>query len=92
MGILCGPDTAAKMLQKAVKSCGITIAVDGNIGPVSVAALGACDEVKLYNLYILSLQKRFKRLALLWPSNRQFLAGWLRRCNYKFVADGQNDN
>lgn len=85
MGVVCGTKKARKALQQSVKHCGITIATDGVIGPVSVAAINSLDADLLYNTYIDKLESHFKWVAFIKPTNKKFLKGWLRRLGHKWA-------
>lgn len=54
------------------------LAEDGNLGPVSLAALAGCDQDAVLNDFCNYREQRFRRLAER-PSLAQFKAGWLQR-------------
>lgn len=82
MGVVMGKSTSVKLIQKAVKDCGKLIRVDGNCGPITVAAINSIDENLLYTKFIDRLEKRFKWIALTKPKNKKYLRGWLNRLHY----------
>lgn len=82
MGVLIGIRKAGMYLQKAIKDLGLHIRVDGNIGPITIAAINILDEDLLYNKFIIILEAYFKRIALFRPKNRKYLRGWLNRLSY----------
>jgi len=84
MGVLSGTKKAKRTLQTAVKDCGITIKVDGIIGPVTIAAINSIDEETLYRVYIDRLESHFRWITILRPKNKAYLKGWLRRLNYNW--------
>lgn|SRR5574343_1009303 len=82
MGVLIGPRTAVKHIQKAIKDCGKLIRVDGNCGPITVAAINSIEESLLYTKFINRLENHFRRITLLRPWNRKYLKGWLNRLSF----------
>lgn len=84
MGILMGTKRAVSLLQKAVKSQGFTIALDGNFGVISLTAVNNLKPELLYDEYINNLEKYFRRIVFLKPTNRRFLTGWLKRLDWKW--------
>ena len=88
MGVLNGPRTATKLLQRAINKLGIaTLRVDGLFGPMTLTAvnmsLAQGTDEQLYTKYVQLLCDRFKRIALN-PFRRKFLKGWLKRANYLY--------
>lgn len=74
-GVNSGVGQSAKWAQRAANAQGKNLTVDGDIGPATIAALNACDPVKLINSMC------DQRLAMLkglktWP---RFGRGWTNR-------------
>jgi lysozyme family protein len=75
-----GP-AALKLLQSAVNACGGQCAVDGVLGPVSMAQINALDPVKLLAEFKQLAAQRYQQIA---ADNTQLagnLTGWLARLN-----------
>ena len=83
MGVLTGPRTATKLLQKAVIDSGYTIKADGLFGPITLTAINVSNFYKknLYELFLKRLQGHMKYLVFKNPTNYKFLKGWLIRVN-----------
>ncbi|HTF04287.1 MAG TPA: glycosyl hydrolase 108 family protein [Bacteroidia bacterium] len=77
-----GTKTPSKITQQLlIDNFGSTIAADGAFGKLSVAALNAVDQKKLFDLIV---QRRFKFLddiVAARPQNQKFLKGWQNRIN-----------
>lgn len=73
--ILCGSSRAAKMLQRA-----LGIGCDGVIGKITMAEIGLSDMAILLPSLSVVAAEYFHAIVDFRPDNRQFLAGWLRRC------------
>jgi lysozyme family protein len=85
MGILNGPKRAITHIQRAVNNHGLHIYVDGSFGPLTLTAINNIDRDFLYDSYIRSYTKYFKRISSgLFLKNRRFLKGWLRRLNWEW--------
>lgn len=86
MGVLMGPATSVKQLQKAINALGATLKVDGVLGPVSLEAARISDPSALYDVLIKELKKYATWLTIKRPANLRFIKGWLNRINFKFGA------
>lgn len=69
---------ASSLLQQVIKSMGAPITVDGCIGPATIQALAALDQVEAYRQYKAGRIAYYQQLGQKYP---QFLAGWLNRVN-----------
>lgn len=87
MGILNGKRTAVKILQKAIKSCGLLVRVDGLFGPLTLTATNNTNMEQLYEQYIKLFDTRFRRLVIRIQSNKKFLRGWLNRLYWKWSTE-----
>ena len=68
---------AARMLQEA-----LGVAIDGEIGPVTLAAAGSADPTGLIERYADIRRRRYRTLSTFWRFGR----GWLRRLDATAVA------
>jgi hypothetical protein len=85
MGILTGTYRATKILQRTLRDRGLTIAVDGVFGPLTLTAINNVDSDFLYDDYIKAYTKYFKRISSgIHLKNRRFLKGWLRRLSWEW--------
>jgi len=74
-----GPGVASRLIQKACVQCGQEqVAVDGHIGPKSIAAMNAVDEGAWLTAFC-TLLSRYYEDKPDSPSKARFLKGWLRR-------------
>ena len=78
-GVNMGSGTAAKLIQAAVNACGGSVAVDGQLGPGSLAAVNGCDPVALVTAFKKQRSDHYRRIVALNPANEKYLAGWLER-------------
>jgi lysozyme family protein len=69
-----GARTAVKQIQRVV---GVT--VDGSIGPQTLGAINADDEVQLFDECIKARESFFRYISNKNPKNKRFLKGWLNR-------------
>jgi len=78
-GVNSGIGTSAKKLQAAVVACGVGIGVDGQIGNKTIAAINSLPPVPLYNAFNIQRTNYYKAIVERDASQKQFLAGWLKR-------------
>ena len=75
-----GPKVAIKTLQQAVNNVSNAgIKVDGVVGPNTIRATNACNEVELFNELLRLREKFFRSIAKPGSKNEKFLKGWLNR-------------
>lgn len=70
-----GQRQMALLVQRALLVCGMTVTVDGEIGPDTIGAINNCDQVKLYAEYV-------KRCYLFLKGLKTFVkygCGWTSR-------------
>lgn len=79
LGVLCGYDTAEKMLQRACNTFGKKLVVDGAVGPMTIAAINSIDWMKLYDALLAEGDRYFRKIVAVNPKNNKFLQGWLNR-------------
>lgn len=96
MGVLMGPKTAVKWLQKALNSMSSgQIRVDGDLGLITLSRIitleteeNAVDN-KILNQYIVYLRKRILWLTSLKPWLRKYKVGWLKRINIQTTFESK---
>ena len=81
LGVLFGVGTAVSILQLTLKGEGDTIAVDGNFGPETLAAINAADPVSLLKFYQGNLVTHAFNVVTAKPQTQVFLKGWCARIN-----------
>lgn len=75
-----GPRTAARMLQTVLESTTAPgLAVDGGIGPKTIAAANAASERQLTIKLVIEAQRGYLDLWKRDPSQGVFLRGWIAR-------------
>jgi len=75
-----GP-AALKLLQSAVNGCGGQCAVDGVLGPISIAQINALNASELLAQFKGLAAQRYQQIAADNPDLAGDLAGWLARLN-----------
>ena len=84
-----GNKNAANMIQKALVEMGYNIAIDGKVGPRTLAALHSANEEKFIER-LLDVRSRFyDRIVERNPSQIVFLKGWKNRIKHLRVAAGE---
>lgn len=74
---------AVLLLQRILLQLGATgLATDGEMGPVTSAALQAADQAQVYALYRQGRIDYYARLAQERPADEKFLQGWLARAEW----------
>ena len=71
----------AKILQRAVNSCGQSVVVDGKFGPKTFAALKACDPQELAGAIYRQRKAYYEAIIRNNPKQAVFRAGWFRRAD-----------
>ena len=66
---------AAKLLQRALKAQSPALEVDGEIGPLTMAAVTRADELRLIDDYAEARRRHYRALKHFWKFGR----GWLNR-------------
>lgn len=74
-----GPHAAARMLQRALNDTGAQLLVDGQIGPLTIAAARRTIATALLGAYHAQRTAFLRRIVQLDPTQSVFLAGWLAR-------------
>jgi Putative secretion activating protein len=74
---------AVLLLQRVLQQSGATdVGMDGEMGPVTLAALQAADQAQVYALYRQGRIAYYRRLAQEHPVDAKFLQGWLARVEW----------
>ena len=80
LAVNVGHRQAVKLLQRALRACGATVADDGVLGPLTRQAV----QVAQPDLLVAALRSEaagfYRALAQKKPENEKFLKGWLNRC------------
>ncbi|HVJ54861.1 MAG TPA: glycosyl hydrolase 108 family protein [Aliidongia sp.] len=79
MAVNCGGTPAVTALQRALAACGMPVAVDALIGPVTVAAARACDPQTLYRALCDQMAAHYRAVVERHPEEAEYLGAWLRR-------------
>ena len=74
LAVNAGAPRAARMLQSL-----LCVAVDGVIGPKTLAAAASCNQREMVSAMLLERERWYRRLAAAKPSSSVFLKGWLNR-------------
>jgi len=74
---------ATRLLQTVMNAAGAhpSVAVDGDIGSLTIGALEALDQRDVYRRYKQGRIEYYRNLAASNPSLAKFLNGWLNRVN-----------
>ena len=72
---------AIRTMQRALNALGQNVAVDGGMGPKTLAAINAVDGEKLFNMFRKKRQDFYDDLVKRKPKMKKFLKGWTKRTN-----------
>ncbi len=78
-GVLSGPRTAVRDLQRALRRSGAHVAIDGRLGPQTRAALDGSDTRRVHARLVQVRAERIGRIVQRDPTQARFLTGWLGR-------------
>jgi lysozyme family protein len=73
---------AVRLIQRALRSAGQTVADDGIIGPVTLAAINKADPTDLLAALKSEAAGYYRLIANANPSQQRFITGWLNRAYY----------
>lgn len=79
LSVNMGPRPATKILQRACTDCGQAVTVDGNAGQYTLAAVEACDPIRLLAAIRSEATRIYQAIVTARPASAIFLKGWLRR-------------
>jgi hypothetical protein len=77
--VLYGEDDASPWLQQAAKDLGADLAVDGKVGPRTLAAVNAIAPERLIRRICAARLRKMGRVITEKPSQAAFAAGWSNR-------------
>ena len=83
--VLHGPGDAYRCLQRAVRSAsalGVTLRIDGRIGPKSIGAVNDCRDEILVAALKSEVAATCRIKATVKPAKQRYLNGWLNRAYY----------
>jgi type VI secretion system secreted protein VgrG len=72
---------AALEMQEALNSLGARVVTDGSIGPETLRAINAQFPTKLLDAYVDQNRAYLHAITERDPSQRQWLRGWMNRCD-----------
>ena len=78
-GVHAGIGPAAKVLQRAVNGCGRALAVDGHVGPATIAAANRIGEEALAPAVKREILAHYEAIVRKDPTQAVFLRGWTNR-------------
>lgn len=79
--VLTGKTRSVRFLQSALQGLGSPVALDGVMGPHTLAAVNAASPEPLLQSYRRQLEAFYQGLAEAVPTDRPFLKGWLTRAD-----------
>jgi lysozyme family protein len=79
LAVNVGIPQANKLLQRALRSTGISITEDGIIGPVTLKAINGADSTDLLAALKSEAAGYYRTIANTNPSQQRFITGWLNR-------------
>ncbi len=79
LAVNMGAVPAHELLQRTCTDCGEPVAVDGRVGPLTVAAATRCDQGELLAALREQAAEHYRALVAANPDLARFLAGWLKR-------------
>jgi lysozyme family protein len=89
LAVNCGPPAAIRMLQKAANRCQpVVLETDGVMGPRTLAAVFACESGELVIELVHVATEFYLAIVNRDPSQRVFLAGWLKRARWPYDTPG----
>lgn len=78
----CSVRVSTKIAQRSLNWLGWRLAVDGLLGPVTVAAINNAPEAEFFREYRARQADFYARIVLRRPSQERFLLGWMRRAAF----------
>ena len=79
LAVNMGIPQAVKLIQRALRSAGQTVADDGIIGPITLTAINKADPTDLLAALKSEAAGYYRLIANANPSQQKFIEGWLNR-------------
>jgi lysozyme family protein len=80
---------AIRYLQAVLNKLGNSLAVDGKVGPLTLAAINKANVAQLYNNFLKARADLYRRIVEKNPSQSVFLKGWLKRLSkFPYMKQG----
>jgi lysozyme family protein len=74
-----GIPQAVRLIQRALRAAGTSVAEDGIIGPVTLKAINEVDQTDLLAALKSEAAGYYRLIANANPSQQRFISGWLQR-------------
>lgn len=81
IGIVMGIGAPPAMCQQVCNDSGAHLAVDGHIGPLTIAAINDVTPAVFIRDFSVHVETRFRGIAAAHANDRQFLRGWINRAH-----------
>lgn len=81
IGIVQGIGAPPAMCQRVCNNNGAHLAVDGHIGPLTIAAVNDLAPAVFIRDFSVQVENRFRSIAAAHANDRQFLNGWINRAH-----------
>ena len=82
MGVNMGLGEMAKLAQRSVRRLGDGVPVDGDFGPITLAAVNRCDPDSLIYALVSAQRAFYQALVAARPADAAFLEDWLTRAEW----------
>ncbi|GHT95507.1 hypothetical protein FACS1894122_13070 [Alphaproteobacteria bacterium] len=79
LAVNVGISQANRLIQRALRSTGISVTEDGIIGPITLKAINNADSTDLLAALKSEAAGYYRLIANISPSQQTFINGWLRR-------------
>lgn len=74
-----GPKNAGIFLQRVINRWGLSLKVDGSIGPITIQAVQGCDCQGLITDILRERDIFYRKIVARDPSQEEFFKGWMNR-------------
>ncbi|GHT91989.1 hypothetical protein FACS1894122_05210 [Alphaproteobacteria bacterium] len=79
LAVNVGIPQANKLIQRALRSTGVSVTEDGIVGPVTLKAINNADSTDLLTALKSEAAGYYRLIANINPSQQRFITGWLNR-------------